>query len=569
MIVAGINSGLDGALAPVRGGSAALIADGEILGAVAEERISREKWAGGFSAALPALLDDHGLSLTDVDAFYLSFYGNPPSPRDELIRLHLDELGLGRTPEKLVTLTSHHRSHAALAFFLSPFDEAAILTADNEGTLLSTGGDLHPPAALHCERNGYYWARGNQITLLSRDFSDPWHPGFGKMYNKFTEYVGFGDYHNAGKTMGLSGYAEVPDAFAGLELWEELPSGALASRVDDTNDCESDLREFFGRHGIDIPPPGRGDDYMDPRYCQMTAFVQDQLCRWAARRCGRLLDQCGARALCVSGGVGLNSVMNSHLERTLGVPVFVPPFPSDQGQALGNAIHGFVRESGWDRNPTLSPRRFGDYFYLGPSHDAESIAAAAEDARGAATRPDTDRLLEIVADLLDGGAVVGWFQGRSEYGARALGNRSVLADPRPAGMRDRVNDLKGRERFRPLAPSVLDHATAEWFEGTDSLLLPGMLGVVRVRPFARERVAAITHVDGTARVQTVSRRTNPRYFDLISAFHRRTGVPLVLNTSFNAAGDPIVETPSQAVAAYEKMHLDALVLDDWLIVRAT
>lgn len=563
MRIIGINSGLDGGLAPISGGSVALIEDGRIRFAVAEERVSRVKYAGGYEKAFAYLFARTGLAAEDIDYFYISFYGSGLRVSPALIEFHRADLRL-TDRRKLVVVPSHHDSHAASAFFLSPFDEALTIVADNEGSVLARLRSS-PLKDQWCERNSYYWCWSDRFHLLARDFDAPGDVAFGKAYNKFTRYLGLGDYHNAGKTMGLAPYGD-PAAFGDCALWDIDTRGRLVPRMRDTNDYRHDLPDFFKANGVSIPGPAKPSDVERRPYPDLAAFVQAQLERWMAVRCRTLLDRVPTPNICLSGGVALNSAMNGFLERELGVNVFVPPFPSDQGQALGNAIIGFLDQV------RGAPPRFPDHFFLGGAFtDAECEAAIGAAPPGAGLRaepvPDAD-LFDRVARLLAGGSIVAWFQGASEYGARALGNRSILADPRQAAMKDRLNLLKGREGFRPVAPAVLAEEAGRFFERPSSLLLPGMLGVTRVRRDAAASIAAGVHVDGSARAQVVSRKFNARFHALLSAFFAETGVPALINTSFNLADEPIVETPADALRTFLRSNLDALVLGNFLVTKA-
>jgi carbamoyltransferase len=570
MKIVGINSQFDAGMNKIAAGSAALIVDGQIRMALAEDRISRVKYDGGYKHALTHILKEEGLTLEDIDYFYISFYGNPMIPNDDVVAFHLKDLELEDCPDKLVVVQSHHLSHAALAFFLSPFDEALIMVADNEGSLtfskdsraLGTGNN-------HCERNSYYWARRNSISFIERDFEHAGNIGFGKAYNKFNRVIGFGSYHTAGKTMGLSAYTRIVPEFESLDLWSMDENGKLKSLIPETYDSHTDVKAFFKQNGIAIQFFDEPDAYDRQEYKDLAGFVQKQLNKWSLEKLKFLSQRSGFGNICTSGGVALNGVMNAHLQSYFGVDkVFAPPFPSDPGQGLGNAILGYLEKSGASANPLLPKVRFENFAYLGTEFDKERVESALSaigEGRATITRPV--HILKDVAKLLASGKIVGFFQGRSEYGARALGNRSVLAMPNSVEIRDKVNVLKGRELFRPLAPSILSEYVDEYFEGGRSLLDPYMLGVSVVRPEKRMSVEGIVHVDGTARIQEITRRANERYYDLIQEYFKISGIPMVMNTSFNLADEPIVETPEQAITSFFKMGLDALLIEHVLILR--
>jgi carbamoyltransferase len=296
----------------------------------------------------------------------------------------------------------------------------------------------------------------------------------------------------------------------------------------------------------------------DAPYADFAAAVQAQVERSIELVATSARSDAGTPALCLGGGVALNCSANGKLRAAAGAPLEVYAAAGDAGLSIGAALLA-ARDLG-DR-----PREPLDHAYLGPSFDARAIEAALRE-RPELTVIRSPRVVDDVAERLAAGDVVGWFQGRMELGPRALGNRSILADPRDIATRDRVNRLKGRERWRPLAPSVLADRAGEFFELHGES--PFMLLAAQVRDSARARIPAVVHVDGTARPQTVRRSANPRFYDLLRAFEQLTGLPMLLNTSFNAAGEPIVCNPSDAVRSFLAMGLDALVLGEFVCTPA-
>lgn len=569
-LIVGINSGIDASLAPVDSGGACLLSDRRIVGAIAEERISRKKYQGGYEAALNALLAEHRFQLSDIDAVALSFYRAPAHPPDALVRYHESRLNLPATT-RLLCLPSHHLSHAYSAYFLSPFEHALIVVADNEGS------DLYPCGGEWLERNSYYLAAGNSVHLLHRDFENPGDMGFGKAYNRFTRYLGLGDYHAAGKTMGLSSYADVPEKMLGIDVWQMGGDGRLVSTIRDNASLENgddqaqleDLRRFFQHHGVAVPPPARQGQWEDPIYQELAAFIQHQLNKWMLRKVKWLVERTGCRNVCFGGGVALNAVTNSYVEREGNLRAFASPYGSDEGQAVGNAIHARVTYDQRALARGAERLSFTDYVFCGTCYATPEILERIRPFSDEWVMSPVDDVASIVARTISQGAVVGWFQGRSEFGARALGARSIVADPRDGGLRSSLNRSKGREKFRPFAPSVLEEAVREYFLTEDSLLFDHMLGVAAVRPEKAAQIPAVVHVDTTARLQIVRRHDTPLYHDLITEFRRLTGVGLILNTSFNFAGEPIVETPEDALRSAAVLGLDAVALGDVLCVRRT
>lgn len=437
----------------------------------------------------------------------------------------------------------HEIAHAASAYFASPFEDAAVLSIDGIG-----------------EASTALLAHGKGRTLTAIDtIAYPHSLGF--VWEKMAKFTGLDDY-SAPKLMALAAFAG-PERYRAdfAELVTQLPEGgfrvdadAFRFRVEDYGPLE----ERFGPQRA--PGPGAPFAY---RYAEVAASLQEMTEHTLLRLAERLRSATGSANLCLAGGVALNCVsMGRLLNEGPFDGVFVQPLAHDGGTALGAALwvaneRGEVTERFVLENP-----------YIGslPSTDAEVEAAVAA-APVVATRLESapDRAAELVAQ----GLVVGWFQGAAEVGPRALGNRSILGDPRTPAIKDLINvRVKHREYFRPFAPAVLEEEADQWFDfRRTSLSTRFMSFALSVREEKRARVPAIVHVDGTARMQTVSSEVNPRFHALISAFRERTGVPLVLNTSFNTYDEPIVYTPEDAIRTFLRTGMDALVLHDYLIER--
>lgn len=431
----------------------------------------------------------------------------------------------------------HHKAHAASAFFPGPFDSAAVLTLDRGGDFLSTtlnAGD------------------GNRLRTLA-EVANP--HSLGEVYTALTWYLGFRPNADEGKVMGLAPYGSPRLADDLRDLVDLRPDGLFRVNLGWFGyQREGGLlsRRFLERFGPARVPESEITD----RHEDM-AFAVQQLIEEAALHVARGLKHAtGAANLCVAGGVALNSVMNTRLLREAGFEhVFVQPAASDAGNALGAALWVWHQELGNPRGWKM------DHAFLGASFAAKEQAEALR-ARGLTFEQVRDPA-SAAAQLLADGKVVGWFQGRAEVGPRALGARSILADPRRPEMKDVVNArIKRREGFRPFAPSVLHERGAEYFEAYYPT--PFMLHVQTVRKEKRELIPAVTHVDGTGRLQSVTADFNPDFHRLIQEFDRLTGVPVVLNTSFNLRGEPMVHRPAEAVEDYLKSEMDALVLGPYL-----
>lgn len=556
--------------------AAAIVRDGQLLGLAEEERFVRQKHVADFPVhAIRWCCEVAGIEPRELE--HIVYYWNPRLARlqrlGHLLRYFPRSLGLlcSRGDKELAMLriaqtlretfqldsrtnihfAPHHLCHAASTFLTSPFDEAAILTIDAAGEWDCTWMGVGQGLDMHCRR------------------SIQFPHSLGLVYGAVTEFLGFRFASGEGKVMGLAPYGDPGryiDAFR--DVIKTTAEGAY----------EVDL-SYFAYHYRGRPhwfsdkfsrvfgePRLREDGELSTRHRDLAAALQLRteevglhLARWLYRTTG-------LTRLCLAGGVCLNSVMNGRLLRdTDFTEVVVQPAANDAGTALGACY--------WLWNVRLRQERsyVFEHAYLGPWMSRARCQAAIARLLG---KHDDVELLQpadtprLAAEMLAAGKIIGWFQGRMEMGPRALGNRSILADPRSHEMKDWLNArVKFRESFRPFAPSVLAEKSGEWFE-TD-YPSPYMILVYGVRPEKRPLVPAITHVDGTARVQTVSRRHNPKYYRLIEEFERLTGVPIVLNTSFNIRGQPIVHLPEQAIECFLTTGMDALFLEDFVLVKRT
>jgi carbamoyltransferase len=564
--------------------AAALVVDGDLVAAAEEERFNRIKHCAGFpTAAARWCLEDAGLDIRDLDHVAV---GRDPRAnlRAKLHRVATNPPGLGyarararnavrvgrgnvrstlaltfgvheREVRAQLHAVEHHRAHAASAFLVSPFDEAAILSVDGFGDFAST-----------LSARG----TGNRINVTGRVL---YPHSLGIFYTAVTQWLGFPHYGDEGKVMGLAPYGD-PDRF--LPVMRRIaavdgPAFRLALQyfthhsrgVEMTWDTRSPTigRIFSNRLEEELGPARTPGEELTSRHNDVAAAVQARLEELILHLAGSLAGSTGSPNLCLAGGVALNAVANGRIRaETPFEELYVQPAAGDSGTAVGAAFHVWHEILGAHGGHVMR------HAYTGPAYDDEELAAALAGAEVEAERLDDDTLFPLVAERIAAGDVVGWFQGRMELGPRALGNRSILADPRREDMKDVLNArVKNREPFRPFAPSVLASATGEWFDqGYPS---PFMVLVYSVLPEKRDLVPAITHVDGTGRLQTVEEAENPRYHRLIAEFERQTGVPILLNTSFNES-EPIVMSPGDALETFAKTRIDLLVLGNYIVRRS-
>ncbi len=553
--------------------AAAIIRDGEMLGLVEEERFLRRKHVADFPEhSIRWCCETAGIQPAELD--HVVYYWNPKLarikrglhllrhfPRSlelirsrgdkewEMLRLRQtlrDKLGISNRTQ--LHFPEHHICHAASTFLTSAFDKAAILTVDAAGEWDCTWMGVGTGLDMQCIKKMQF---PNSIGLV---------------YGAVTEFLGFKFASGEGKVMGLAPYGD-PDRY--IDQFRDI------IKLKDNGEYEVDLSYFayhyrgrpnwFRNNFHEVFGPARDPDgELTQHYKDVSAALQRRTEEVGLHMARWLRKETGLNRVCLAGGVCLNSVMNGKilLERVFD-EVCVQPAANDAGTALGGCY--------WLWNSRMrQPRTYiFEHAYFGPEWNDEQIRSAIDSTISSDERVVVKKLDDVPASaarMLAEGKIIGWFQGRMEMGPRALGNRSILTDPRSGEMKDLLNArVKFRESFRPFAPSVLEERCSEWFNSDHPS--PYMILVYEVLPEKRSLVPGITHVDGTGRVQTVSRIHNPRYHALVSEFEHLTGVPMVLNTSFNIRGEPIVNRPEEAIHCFLNTGMDALFLGDFLLSK--
>ncbi|HNP84278.1 MAG TPA: carbamoyltransferase C-terminal domain-containing protein [Nitrospira sp.] len=447
----------------------------------------------------------------------------------------------------------HHQTHVAAGFLLSPFEEAAVLSVDGMGDFTST---------LTAHAQGTNWQELDRV----------WFPhSIGFLYTTLTMYLGFPYYGDEYKVMGLAPYGK-PEYVDSIRKMIRPKGDTFELNLDyfthhkrgikmNWNDGAPIVEPFHSPKLIDELGPMRGkDEPMTERHDNIAKSLQVVTEEIILHLLNRLHAKTGCERLCMTGGVAMNSVANGKItSQTPFKEVYIPAGAADNGTAFGAAFYVWNKLLGNARSFVQ------DHAYWGCESSNEECAAAAEKAGVPFQRYSQAELLDKTTELMIAGKVVGWFQGRMEFGARALGNRSLIADPRRTDMRDIINlRIKFREKFRPFAPSILEEHVGEWFEINEAT--PYMEKVFPIRTEKRSIIPAVTHVDGSGRLQSVSKKTNPLYHALITRFYEKTGVPIVLNTSLNE-NEPVVRTPAEAIACFLRTDMDVLVVGDCLINR--
>jgi carbamoyltransferase len=555
--------------------AAALVIDGAPVCAVQEERLSRRKGDASFPLlAIQWCLEHAGLQPEELDA--VVYYERPMLKFERILTCSLrafprswrafpkamqNSLGgkvwvrgtisahLG-VPSRKILFTEHHQSHAAACFLTAPTRRAAILTADGVGEWATL-------AVGHGERR----ADGTTDITLLREIRFP--HSLGMLYSTFTAYLGFAVNEDEYKVMGLAAYGRPTMTDQVRRLIRRTPDGAFALDLDYFEFQTTTERSYSDRFVDLFGAPRNAYDPIDletaegRRFADCAASVQQVLGDVLVDIARSLRKETGLTDLCLGGGVALNCIANSRILAESGFErVFVPPAPGDAGCALGAALYA---DRIYFRNPD---RAVPDHPFWGPPADGTELARLAREDGHPFEEMNDSILIERTADDLAAGRVVGWMDGALELGPRALGHRSILAAPHAVAMRDRLNrDIKFREEFRPFAPVVPIELAGRYFE-----LPPGgarltrfMSGVFPVRPEWRDRLAAVTHVDGTARLQALERDMAPRLYALLGAYGQRTGIPVLLNTSFNLAGEPIVNRAVEGYTTFRRSGIDVLV----------
>ncbi len=567
--------------------SACLVKDGKLIAAVEEERFRRIKhWAGFPSESIRYCLDEAGINLDEID--HLAVNSDPKanfikkvsftlSKRPELDLLTdrlrnkkkrqsvsqlLEKKFSGQSFNGDVHHIEHHLAHLASAFLVSPYENAAVVSIDGFGDFSSAAWGV---------------GHGSDIDVDNRVYF-PY--SLGTFYQALTQHIGFPNYGDEYKVMGLAPYGEPKfmDEMRQIVLLQD--DGSFRLNMDyfvyhkekvsyEWEDGSPHVGRLYSDKLATLLGPARQkDDELTQKHKDIARSVQGMYEEAFFHLLNKLHDRHGLDDLCLAGGCAMNSVANGKVKRNTPFKrVYIQSAAGDAGGAIGAA---FVV---WNKLRSKERIYVMDHAYLGPKFTNEQIEVLLNARSDDLTQQDCqtehvsdeDELCKMTAAAIADGKVIGWFQGRMEWGPRALGNRSILGDPRRADMKDILNlKIKRRESFRPFAPSILREAVPDWFEEDDEV--PFMMKVFQIREEQRNKIPAVTHADGSGRLQTVYEDTNPRYHHLIKAFYEQTGVPIVLNTSFNE-NEPVVCSPAEALDCFLRTNMDVLVLGNWYLTR--
>jgi len=554
--------------------AAAILKDGHVVAAVEEERFSRKKFDDGFPRmAIDWCLKEAGITPEQINS--VAFYDKPVLKFERLLDNYIAVAPRGlysflnvipkwlhkrlwikeeikkhmRGYQGNIIFPEHHMSHAAHTFFTSPFDEAAILTVDGVGEWSTSS----------------FGSAENTSIKLTNDIR--WPHSIGMFYSAFTYFLGFKVNEGEYKLMGLSAYGK-PKYYDLIlnEILDVKNDGSLHLNLKYfafTYDKVMTNQKFAELFGI---PRREEDAKAEQIHYDIGASAQKVLEDIMLKMVNHVHKKTGMKNLCLGGGVALNGVANYRiLKEGPFESVHIPPSPGDGGSAIGCAQYLYYIHKKQRRIIVQDhAKRIQENVYVGPSFSNDEIKSFLEENNIDYEYLAREQLLQTTAKLISEQNIVGWYQGKIEWGPRALGNRSILADPRDSKMKDVLNEkIKHRELFRPFAPSILEEYVSEYFDL--NIPSPYMLFVAKVKK--PDKIPAVTHVDGTGRLQTVSREANPLYYDLINDFYKITGVPVVVNTSMNVRGEPIVNTPEQAYAMIIKTEMDYIMMGNYMIQR--
>ena len=555
--------------------AAAILKDGHVIAAVEEERFSRKKFDDGFpNIAIDWCLQEAGIRPEQIDS--VAFYDKPILKFDRLLDNYLTVAPRGlysfldiipRWIHKRlwikddikkhlkgfrgeIIFPEHHMSHAAHAFYTSPFEECAILTIDGVGEWTTTS---------------FGTAQNNSIKLTD---DIRWPHSVGLFYSAFTYFLGFKVNEGEYKLMGLSAYGK-PKYYDLImkELIDVKDDGSIHLNMKYfafTYDKVMTNDKFSELFGI---PPRKKNEKTEQIHYDIGASAQKVLEDVILLMANHIHKKTQMKNLCFGGGVALNGVANYNLIKNGPFEnIHIPPSPGDGGSAVGCAQYLYYIHNKNKRTVEQDSERIKNNVYVGPSFSNDVIKSFLEENNIDYEYLQREQLLQNTAKLISDGSIVGWYQGKMEWGPRALGNRSILADPRDAKMKDILNEkIKHRESFRPFAPSILEEYVSEYFD--IDITSPYMLLVAPVKK--PEKIPAVTHVDGTGRLQTVSKQSNPLYYDLINEFYKITNIPVIINTSMNVMGEPIVNTPEQAYNMIKKTDMDYIVMGNHLVSKSS
>ena len=549
---------------PLDNGGACLIVDGEIKMLINEERLNRKQYSPGFRGSINYILDNCELKISDIDFFVASSCLEPQSSI-ESVQKQLKDNGFEINRNK-IKICNHHLSHAFTAYYPSGFDEAIIMVIDGDGNTIGNKmedetDNLNKFWLNENEHNSYYIGKKDDVSFIEKDAIGIGENGFGGAYRYFTYFCGFHGYKYAGKLMGLSAYGSKRNKYKNLKLFELGKNGYVKCLLPDSNRLNSIevVENWLNERGLDIKAQ-KPNEPIREEIEDVAFFVQRELDKALVHKVKYFIKKTGIRNLCISGGVGLNAVSNrAILDNTKIKNIFIQPACGDSGQCLGNGYFGVLEadRENFKRKPVS--------VYQGKEYTDEDFEKCLKNKSADINfrKLNFVEVSKLASQKILDDKVVGWFQGGSEMGPRALGNRSILANPANKDMKGIINArVKHREAFRPFAPSILEDRAKKWFD----IDFPAPYMVINAQVKQPKKIPSVSHKDGSARLQTVNAKQNEKYYNLLSEVDKISKIPIILNTSFND-NEAIVETPEDAVNTFLRTNIDCLFLGNYFVEK--
>ncbi|OJG28571.1 hypothetical protein RU98_GL000164 [Enterococcus caccae] len=534
--------------------------DGKLINSIATERVTRNKYDGSFISSVETILERNSLQLTEIDTVLLCGFGKHIDEKKEEIDIYRQIKNIFSRNTEIIYYPSHHEVHAWCGLAENSEANSLIAVIDNSGSILKYDSNSTNLEHASVEQTSYYFWDGEKLELVARDHNDFEDLGYGRFYSKVTRYIGFDSYHDAGKTMGLAPIHLESSMFPNPYIEKDNREVTELSHIKQDIEGLQDLSYWFNKQGINIPQPFSGNKFSSYQ-ARLAKWAQETIEQSIIRRIKKLKENYDFERIIMIGGVALNSVLNEAIENQLELPVIIPSSPGDSGLSIGLlAKYNFTKYG--------KTKLAGYSAYLGFEYTDDEVVNVLSKYEEQLEYHNSNEVIQDTARLLNSNKIVSWYQGRSEFGPRALGNRSILANPSNPWMKEIINnEIKCREWFRPFAPSILKEKLSEYFTSFSNDF-DYMMKTAQTKKDKASLIPSVIHNDYSARVQTVTKENCPLYYQLIHAFYELSGLPIVLNTSFNLGGMPLVESPEDAVNCFlSSDYIDVLVIHDYIIQK--
>ena len=541
-------------------GNVSLMINGKLIVSVATERVTRRKYDGSFLPAVEKILEKNNLMISDIDTVLLCGFGKNINEQKENIDIYQQTRKLFPKKTEIIYYSSHHEVHAWCGLAENSKPNSLITVVDNSGSILKYAKNSKKLEYASVEQTSYYFWDGKKLVLVDRDHDNFEGLGYGRFYSKVTRYIGFNSYHDAGKTMGLAPICNEDMTLPSPYFQKNSSEATTLTHITQDREGLKDLNYWFIQQGIFLPGPF-GNSTFSSDQALLANWAQVSIEKSIIRKIKYLKQKYPFERIIMTGGVALNSVLNEKIENELQIPVIIPSSPGDAGLSLGLlAAYNYYK--------TGEPKLRGYSAYLGFEYSEDELLDSLKEYDCQLSYEKSTNIIKEAAGFIYDNKIISWYQGKSEFGPRALGNRSIIANPSNPWIKEIINnEIKRREWFRPFAPSVLRENLHEYFAcGSDDF--DYMMKTAQTKKINSKKIPSVIHNDYSARVQTVSPKRCSMYHQLISEFYRLSGVPMVLNTSFNLGGMPLVESPKDALECFlNSDYINYLIVNDYIIQK--